>query len=56
MSDPVGYWMGRPISEMDREELLKVVNHLLKAHHMQREQHMADLDALVPEREARRPG
>ena len=28
MSDPIGYWMGEPISEMTREQLLEVVKAL----------------------------
>jgi len=28
--DPIGYWMGKPISDMTREELLELVKELGK--------------------------
>jgi hypothetical protein len=27
MMDKIAYWMGKPVTELDREELLKVVEH-----------------------------
>lgn len=57
--DPIGYWMGKPISEMSRERLLVLVRDLAllqqqaEARH---DRHMKELESLLDSpRRARGP-
>ena len=55
--DTIGYWMGEPISEMSREELLEVIRQLGEWQRMERaarENELAMLKALDRAREANR--
>lgn len=46
MEEKIGYFYGKPISKMEKEELLKVIKHLSDyQQHLQR-QHSRDLDFL----------
>lgn len=42
--DPIGTWYGKPISEMEKTELLEVIRKLGEFHRQQERQHREDLD------------
>jgi hypothetical protein len=53
MSDPIGYWMGEPISEMSRERLLEVVSQMADMQHRETARRLQE-DAVLAQLEAQK--